>query len=71
MNITYTEIPWELLTLCLTDGWELELLNEKTQTCIVYKMGEQPLDSDGFPEEVGKPERKHPAPTQPPMRHNN
>jgi hypothetical protein len=68
MNITYTEVPWELLALTLTDGWELEIFNEKNQTAIIYKMGDHPLDTDGYPEVVGKPERKHPSPDQPPMR---
>lgn len=68
MNITYTEVPWELLTLCLTDSWELEVFNEQKQTAVIYKMGEHALDADGFPEQVGKPERKHPSPSQPPMR---
>lgn len=67
-EITYTVIPWDLITLCLTDGWELEILNEQKQEAIVYKMGIHELDRDGYPATVGKPERKHPDAQQPPMR---
>jgi len=70
MTVTYCEVPWELLILCLQDGYELEIFNEKTQTALIYKVGEHEVDSDGFPAQIGKPERKHPSPSQPPMRRN-
>lgn len=71
MNITYTTIPWELVTLCVTDGWGIELFNEKTQEVLIYKVGEHELDSDGYPAVVGKPEPKpRPPAQQPPMRKN-
>lgn len=68
MNITYTVIPWELIVLCATDGWEIELFNEKTQEVLIYKVGEHELDGDGFPAIVGKEEKPHPPVNQPPMR---
>lgn len=69
MNITYTVIPWELLVLCVTDGWDIELLNEQKQEVLISKLGEHDLDSDGYPAVVGKPEPKpRPPATQPPMR---
>jgi hypothetical protein len=66
-TLTYTTVAWELIPLLLQDGWELELFNEKTQEGILYKVGEHPLDSEGLPD-IGKPERKHGTPEQPPMR---
>jgi hypothetical protein len=70
MNITYTTIPWELVVLCATDGWEIELFNEKTQEVLIYKVGEHELDSDGYPAIVGKESKPHPPVSQPPMRKN-
>jgi hypothetical protein len=69
MNVTYTTVDWELIPLLLQDGWELEVFNEKVQQGILYKIGEHALDSEGLPD-IGKPEKKHPSPSQPPMRHN-
>jgi hypothetical protein len=67
MNVTYTTVGWDLVALCLQDGWEVELFNEQRQEAIIYKVGEHQLDSEGLPD-IGKPERKHPEPSQPPMR---
>lgn len=69
MNITYTTIPWELIVLCVTDGWDIEFFNEQKQEALISKPGIHDLDSDGFPAVVGKPEpRPRPPAPQPPMR---